>query len=182
MNMSSSLGELRSVHRPAKPRLWPILALSAPLLLITALCIVLVFDSFTGLVTGSKQDLSGSVSNYFIGMGIVGVLLAILSGIFVSDYRAWSATRTVKLSIYEEGFTYESQGRMEVCRWDQVGKIKTRFIDVITKAFRTRVKIIRAIVKNDGTIIEFARTLNLREITELITTANGFPRNLRPKD
>lgn len=77
----------------------------------------------------------------------------------------------MKLTVYQEGFTYESQGRIEVCRWTEIEKIKSRFIDVHSKAFRARVKVIRAIEKKDGTVIDFARTLDLRQITELIATA-----------
>lgn len=166
-----NLGELRSVHRPPKPSLWPILALSTPLLMIGTLCTLLIFDSFTGVFTGSTEASSAGVSNYFICMGGVGLLLAILAIIFVSDFRAWSATRTVKLTIYQEGLTYESQGRMEVCRWDEIEKMKSRFIEVYSKAFRARVKVIRSIVKQDGTMIDLAKTLDLRQITELITAA-----------
>jgi hypothetical protein len=168
-----NLGELRSVHRPAKPRLWPTLMLGTPLLVIAALCTLLILDSFTGVFTGSKEGPPDAVSNYFICMGVVGLLLALLGSISVSDYRAWSATRTVKLTIYREGFTYESQSRIEACRWDEIEKIKSRLIEVHTKAFRARVKVIRSIVKKDGTVINFAETLDLRQITGLITTAKG---------
>jgi hypothetical protein len=165
------LGELRSVHRPSKPRLWPMLALSTPLLMIAALCTLLIFDSYTGIFTGSTEGDPDDVSNYFICMGVVGLLLAVLGSIFVSDYRAWSATKTVKLTIYQEGFTYESRGRIEACRWDEIEKIKSRLLQIHTKAFRARVKVIRSIVKKDGTVITLAETLDLRQITELITTA-----------
>jgi len=165
------LGELRSVHRPSKPRLWPTLALSTPLLIIAALCTLLILDSFTGVFTESKEDPSDDVSNYLICMAVAGLLLAVLGSIMVSDYHAWSATRTVKLTIYQEGFTYESQGRMEACRWDEIEKIKSKLIEVHTKAFRARVKVIRSIVKKDGTVIDLAETLDLRQITGLITTA-----------
>ncbi|HEX8719882.1 MAG TPA: hypothetical protein VF736_04515 [Pyrinomonadaceae bacterium] len=168
-----NLGELRSVHRPPKPSLWPTLALSTPLLIIAALCTLLIFDSFTGVFTGSKGGTSDVVSNYFICMGAVGLLLAILGGVLVSDYRAWSATRTVKLTVYQEGFTYESRGRIEVCRWDEIEKMKSGFTEVHSKAFRTRVRVIRSVVKKDGTVIDLARTLDLRRITELIKAAKG---------
>jgi len=164
------LGELRCVYRPSKPSIWPILA-STPLLILGVLCTVLIFDSFTGIFTGSTKGHSDGVSNYFICMGVVGLLLVLLGSIFVSDYRAWSATRTVKLTVYQEGFTYEIQNRIEVCRWDEIEKIKTRSMEVVSKAFRARVKVIRSIVKKDGTEIELAKTLNLRQITELITSA-----------
>ena len=166
-----NLGELRCVHRPSKPSFWPILALSIPLLMSAALSTLLILDSYTGIFTRSKEGSPDDVSNYFICMGVVGLLLALLGSILISDYRAWSATQTAKLTIYQEGFTYESQGRIEVCRWDEVEKIKSKFVAVHAKAFRARVKVIRSIVKKDGTEIKLAETLNLREITRLITMA-----------
>jgi hypothetical protein len=149
------------------------LALGTPLLMIAALCTLLMLDSFTGVVTGSKEGSPGDVSNYFICTGVAGLLLALLGGISVSDYRAWSATRTVKLTIYREGFTYESRGRVEACRWDEIEKIKFKLIEVHSKAFRARVKVIRSIVKKDGAVINLAETLDLRQITGLITAAQG---------
>jgi hypothetical protein len=166
-----NLGELRSVHQPPKPRLWPMLTLSTPLLMIAALCTLLILDSFTSVLTGSREARPDDVSNYFICMSVVVLLLALLGSILVSDYRAWSATRTVKLTIYQEGFTYESQGRIEACRWDEIEKIKFKLIEVHSKAFRARVKVIRSIVKKDGTVINLVETLDLRQITGLITTA-----------
>lgn len=147
------------------------LLLSAPLLIICALCTLIIFDSFTGVLTGSTGGRPGGVSNYFICMGVVGLLLALIGSILVSDYRAWSATRTVELAIYQEGFTYESHGRIEVCRWDEVEKVKTRFLEIHSRAFRTRVKVIRSVVKKDGTVIDLPTTLNLRRITKQITAA-----------
>ena len=171
-----NLGELRSTHRPSKPRLWLMLALSIPLLMIAALCTLIVLDSFTGVFTGSKEGASDDFSNYFICMGGVGLLLALWGSILVSDYRAWSATRTVKLTIYQEGFTYESRDRIEVCRWDEIEKIKFRFIEVPSTAFyRRRVRVIRSIIKRGGTVISLAETLALEKITELITTAKQKP-------
>ena len=106
-------------------------------------------------------------------MGVVGLLLAPLGSSLVSDHRAWSATGTVKLTIYQEGFTYESQDRIEVCRRDEIEKIKSRFILVHSKAFRARVKVISSIIKKDGTVINLAETLDLRQLTRLITTAKN---------
>lgn len=166
-----NLGELRSVHRPSKPGFWLTLALSTPLLIIAALSTLLILDSFTGVITGSKRGTLDEVSNYLICMGVVGLLLALLVGMWVGDYRAWSATRDVKLTIYREGFTYESGGVTQTCRWGEVEKIKFRSIVVQSKALRTRVKVIRSIVKKDGTEIKLAETLNLRLITGLLTAA-----------
>ena len=106
-------------------------------------------------------------------MGAVGLLLALLGSISVSDYRAWSATRTVQLTIYQEGFAYESQGRVQVCRRDEIEKVKSRFVEVHSRALRARAKVIRSIVKKDGTVIDLATTLDPRQITELIAAARG---------
>ncbi len=172
----ANLGEVRSVHRPSKPRIWPTLALGTPLLMIAALCSLLLLDSFTGVITGSKEGTSDDVSNYLICMGVVGLLLALMGAILVGDYRAWSATKTVRLTIYREGFTYESRGRMEVCRWGEVERIKSGSVAVHSKAFRARAKVIRSVVKKDGTEIKLAETLDLRQITSLMTAAKDEAR------
>jgi len=139
--------------------------------MLATLCTLLMVASFTGVLTSSMEVTFDKVSNYFICLGVAGLLLALLGSLLISDYRSWSATRTVKLMIYQEGFTYESQGRIEACRWDEIEKIKFRFIEVHAKAFRARERVIRSIVKRGGTVINLAETLNLREITGLITTA-----------
>ncbi|HLL15033.1 MAG TPA: hypothetical protein VK388_08215 [Pyrinomonadaceae bacterium] len=148
-----------------------ILGLSIPLFMLAALCTLLIFDSLTGFHTRKTEVTFDQVSNYFICMGVVGLLLALLGSLLISDFRAWSATRTVKLTIYQEGFIYESQGRIEACRWDEIEKIKFRFIEVHSKAFRARERVIRSIVKRGGTVINLAETLDLRQITGIITTA-----------
>jgi hypothetical protein len=145
--------------------------LGTPLLMIAALCTLLILDSFTGVFTGGTGGSPSDVSNYFICMGVVGLLSALLGGVWASDYRAWSATKTVRLTIYREGFTYESRGRIETCRWDEIGKIKSGFTAVHSKSFRARVRVIRSIVKKDGTKIKLAETLDLRRITGLMTAA-----------
>ena len=162
---------MRSVHHPSKPGFWLTLLLCVPLLIIVALCTLLILDSFTGAITGSKEGSPTDVSNYLICTGAVGLLLALLVGMLVSDYRAWSATKTAKLTIYQEGFTYESLGRIDVCRWGEVGKFKFGFISVHSKAFRARAKVIRSVVKKDGTEIKLAETLDLRQVTALMTAA-----------
>jgi hypothetical protein len=148
------------------------LMLSIPLLIILALCTLLIIDSFTGIISESKESTLSGVSKYFICLGIVGLLLALLVNFSVSDYRAWSATRSVKLTIYQEGFTYESQGRTDICRWDEIEKIRYKSDQVTSKALRFRmVKVIRSIVKKDDAVIKLAETLDLREIADLIIAA-----------
>jgi hypothetical protein len=73
--------------------------LSAPLLMIGGLCTLLIFDSFTGVFTGSTGSPAGGVTNRLICKGGAGLLLALPGSIAVSDHRAWSATRTVRLTI-----------------------------------------------------------------------------------
>ena len=170
-NSHSDLGEMRSVHRPSKPTILPILGLSIPLLMLAALCTLLIVDSFTGVLTKGKGVTFETVSNYVICSGVTGLLLALLGSLLISDFRSWSGTRTVKLTIYQEGFTYESQGRIEACRWDEIEKIKFGFIEVHSKAFRARERVIRSIVKRGGAAINLAETLELRRITGLITAA-----------
>lgn len=90
----------------------------------------------------------------------------------ISDFRKWSATRTVQLRIYQEGFTYESKGQIEAYRWDEFKDINFRVIEIHSKhSAPAKVRVIRSIVKRDGTVIHFAETLNLIKITELITKA-----------
>jgi hypothetical protein len=170
-NYHPNLGNLCSVHRPSKPSVWKTVMFSIPLLIIAALCTAITLDSFTGVITGSKYRASISVSSYFVCTGVVGLLLAFLGSLLVSDCRAWAATKTVKLTIYQEGFAYESWGRIETCLWEEIEKFKYKFVQIISKALRTRVKVIRAIVKKDGTEIKLAETLDLRQITPLITAA-----------
>jgi hypothetical protein len=158
-------------YRPTKPRLWAWLALGTPLLLIVALCTLLLLDSLTGVFTGSVGVRAGEVSNYFTCVGGVGLLLAVLCAVAVSEFRAWSATRDVKLTVYQEGFTYEDGGRVEVCRWEEIGKVKYGYEEIITKALRTRVRVIRSVVRKDGAVIKLARTLDLRRVTEVLTAA-----------
>ncbi len=58
-----------------------------------------------------------------------------------------------------------------VCRWGEVRKITFGTAAVHSKAFRARVKVIRSLLKKDGTEINLAETLDLRQITGLMTTA-----------
>lgn len=133
----------------------------------------LALDAFT---SRSQEKISEAVSNSFICLGFLGLLLAVLGSILISDYRAWSATSTVRLSVYDEGFTYESKGRIESCRWGEIKDIRFRFIRSGSKAFpTTRVRVIRSVEKRDGTVISLPETLDLKRITELITAAKEKP-------
>ena len=145
-------------------------------LMLLLLSILITLDEFTSGSTRSQAGSFKSVSNFLICQGALGLLLAVIGSILISDFREWSRTRTVKLSIYQEGFTYESEGHMEACRWGEIKDINFRFIEVASKAFyRRRVKVIRSIVKRDGTVINLAGTLNLERITNLISPMKKEP-------
>jgi len=89
-----------------------------------------------------------------------------------SEFRKWSVTRTVKLVIFERGFTYESAsniGNIESCSWTDIKDITFRPVELKTKnSAMRRVSVIRSIVKRDGTVLTFAETLNIQKITSLI--------------
>ena len=167
----SNLGELRSVYRPSTFRLWMLLMITLAPLMLFLLGALLTLDAFTSVFTQSQRKTSETVSNALTCLGFLGLLLAVLGSILISDYRKWSATRTVKLKIYQAGFTYESKGHIEACRWEEIKDINFRFIPSYSRAFPgLKVKAIRSIVKGDGTVIRLAETLELIKITELITT------------
>jgi hypothetical protein len=108
----------------------------------------------------------------FICLGGLGLFLALVGAMCVSDFRRWSATRTVRLAIYEQGFTYENKGHREFCRWSDIERIDFRPIEIRGKHSPPRkVSVIRSIVKSDGTVIGLADTLNLQRITRLIKAA-----------
>jgi hypothetical protein len=76
------------------------------------------------------------------------------------------------LVIHERGFTYENQGHLETCLWREIKDINFRLIEVKAKHSSARkVRVIRSVVKTDGAMISLAETLNLKKITEQITTA-----------
>jgi hypothetical protein len=83
--------------------------------------------------------------------------------------------------IYQKGLTYESKGHRESCSWDAIKDINFKLIEVKTKNSAPRkVSVIRSIVRRDGTVISFAETLNLKKITDLITTRRGRPKWQHP--
>jgi hypothetical protein len=171
-NYNYNLGELRSVHRPLTFHIWMWLVLFLAPLMLLLLSVVLTLEALTSVVTQSQEKTLKTISNSLTCVGLLSLLLAILGSILISDYREWSATRTVKLRIYQAGFTYESKGQMEVCRWDEIKDINYRFVPSYSKAFPgSKVKVIRSIVRRDGTAMSLAKTLNLIKITELITAA-----------
>ena len=157
-NGTSELGEKRSVHRASLAWLWLLIFCVAPLLLVTAAAALFAVTSIT--------------PGPFLCLGGSGLFLVALGAMCLSDFRKWSATRTVRLAIYEQGFTYENKGHMESCRWTDIERIDFRPIEVKSKHSPPRkVSVIRSIVKGDGTVIGLADTLNLQKITKLIKAA-----------
>ena len=141
----------------------------APILLVTAVAAVYAVMSIT-------PNSSGNVVGAFGCLGGSGLLLAIVGAACLSDFRAWYATRTVELEIYEKGLTYESQGHREYCSWGDIKDINFKLIEVkIKNSAPKKVSVMRSIVKRDGTVISFAETLNLKKITSLITEQRKRP-------
>ena len=94
----------------------------------------------------------------------------------IGDFRKWAATRTIRLRIYHEGFTYASKGQLEVYRWDEIKDINFRVIELHSKhSAPTKARVIRSIVRSDGTVINLAETLDVIKITRLITNARKLP-------
>ena len=142
------------------------------LLIAVILGALLTFDSFTSLFTQTKGTTIARSSGPLICLGVSALCLALFGSFLVSDFRKWSATRTVKLVIYQAGFTYESKGEMDACRWDEIKDINFRVIEIHSKHSAPRKeRVIRSIVKRDGKVIDLAETLNLIKITRLITSA-----------
>jgi hypothetical protein len=158
MQNHPQLGERRSVHRASLAWLWLVVLCVVPVLIVTAAATVYAVTSTT--------------SGPFLCLGGSGLLLAILSAMCISDFRQWSATRTARLVIYEQGFTFENKGHMESCGWSDIERIDFRPIEVKSKHSSPRkVSVIRSIVKRDGTVIGLPQTLNLEKITNLIKAA-----------
>jgi hypothetical protein len=135
-------------------------------LFLLGLSIVLVIDDFRH---GRAASLSQLATRFGFAGGIA-LILALLIGFLISETRNWYRTRTVRLKIYQRGFTYEEQDRREVCAWNEIKDITHRTIKIHAKHSPSRrVSVIRSIVKRDGTVIVLAETLNLHKLTRLIT-------------
>jgi hypothetical protein len=171
-NYHSNLGELRSAHRPSTVRIWIMAVISLALMVGVLLGALLTLDSFTSLFTQTKEGTFERAGGPLICLGVSSLCLALFGSFLVGDFRKWSATRTVQLRIYQKGFTYKSKGQVEAYRWDEIKDINFRVIEIHSKhSAPTKVRVIRSIVKRDGTVINLAETLNLIQITKLITTA-----------
>ena len=159
-------GELRSMHRPASWRIWILAMVSLAPLLLLGLSIVLLIEDLTH---GRDAGLSQLATRFGFAGGVA-LFLTLLIGFLISETRTWYQTRTVRLKIYERGFTYEEQDRRQVCAWNEIKDITHRTIKVHSKhSPPTRISVIRSIVKQDGTVIVLAETLNLLKLTKLIT-------------
>ena len=158
--------ELRSVHRPTSWRIWIMAMVSLAPLFLLGLSIVLLIEDLTH---GRDAGLSQLATRFGFAGGIA-LILTLLIGFLISEMRTWYRTRTVRLKIYERGFTYEEQDRRQVCAWNEIKDITHRTIKIHAKHSPSRrVSVIRSIVKRDGTVIVLAETLNLHKLTKLIT-------------
>lgn len=167
-----NLGELRCVNRPSTVRIWIMLVLSLGLLIAVMLGALLTLDLFTSLFMRTKEGTFVKASGPVVCLGVSVLCLVLFSSLLVGDFRKWFATRTTQLRIYQEGFTYETKGQIESYRWDEIKDINFRVIEIHSKhSLPAKVRVIRSIVKSDGTVISLAETLNLMKITKLITNA-----------
>ena len=166
------LGELRSIHRPSTVRLWLMALVALALLSFVMLGVLALLNSLTSEPAINKEGMVNTIFAPAICLGVPVLLLALIGSFLVKDFRKWSATRTSKLMIFEKGFSYETAGRIETCRWDDIKDITFRRVEVASKhSPPRRVNLIRSIVKRDGEMISLAETLNLTSITKLITAA-----------
>jgi hypothetical protein len=161
-----NLGELRSVHRPPVWRIWIMAMVSLGPLFVLGLGIVLLIDDFV-----HGRDLNfNKLSTRFGCLGGIGLILALVIGLLVSEFRKWHRTRSVRLKVFERGFTYEEQDRIQVCAWREIKDITHRTIKIHPRHSPSRrISVIRSVVKADGTVIVLAETLNLPKLTRLIT-------------
>ena len=154
------------MHRPASWRIWILAMVSLAPLLLLGLSIVLLIEDLTH---GRDAGLSQLATRFGFAGGIA-LILTLLIGFLIGETRTWYRTRTVRLKIYERGFTYEEQDRRQVCAWNDIKDITHRTIKIPAKHSPSRrVSVIRSIVKRDGTVIVLAETLNLHKLTKLIT-------------
>jgi len=171
-NHHQDLGELRSVHRPSTVRLWLMALVTLALLSFVMLGVLALLNSLTSGSAINKEGSLNTILGPSICLGVPVLLLALIGNFLLQDFRKWSATRTSKLMIFEKGFSYETEGRIETCHWDDIKDITFRRVEVANKHSPTRrVNLIRSIVRKDGEMISLAETLNLTSITKLITAA-----------
>jgi hypothetical protein len=165
---SVKLGRLKQAFRPPVGWLWFLPTLAIPPLILLGLAILLTADE---LAEGGRSF--GDVSNYLSCAGLVGLLIAVLAAIWVSDFRAWRATKHMQLGVFENGFSWTDGSKAEEFTWADVEKIRYRKIYVSTKAFKRWVRVIKTIHLRGGREIKLPETLDLERITKLIEHARG---------
>jgi hypothetical protein len=171
-NDPRNLGSLISVYRPSTWRIWLLgLVATGPLFLFLLGIVVIVAD-FTDRPAQYQEGALKHFSGPGICLGGLGLLFAVVLMMFIGEFRKWSGSRTTRLSIYEKGFTYESNGKLERCRWDE---IKDTTFSIIVKhskwSLPRRVNVIRSVIRTDGTFITLSESLDLISITQVIRAA-----------
>ena len=173
-NYNHNLGEVQGVFRPLTLYIWGLSAIATGPLALISLTAFLTLDAFTSDSAVSREKTSEAVSNALTCLGFAGIPLIAVVLVIISEIRKWYPTRKDKLTIYQSGFTYENKDRVEVCRWEEIRDVNFRFVPTYSQAiYNSKAKVIRSIVKTDGTVISFAETLNLVKITNLIPAAKG---------
>jgi hypothetical protein len=115
---------------------------------------------------GKKSSTNGLI--FFVAAA------ALIASFWIKDYRKLSKTKTLRLTLYQNGFTYESDGQKDSCRWEEIRDITHRSVQIHSKhAPPRRVRLIWSVLKKDGELISFAETLDLTKITRLIETARN---------
>lgn len=174
------LGKLNSVHRPSAAKLLVLAVIALGLLMPVLLGVLLTVDAIIAIYSGSKEVAFNRVSSPLILIAISSLFVALIGHFLKSEYRRWATTRSVRLTIFQKGFTYEDNGRREACTWDEINDITHRVVMIHSKAAPPRrVSVIRSIVKRDGEMISLAETLDLTKVTGLINTARSeYPKRL----
>jgi hypothetical protein len=174
-NEHPDLGEQTSVHRPSAARLWIMSIIALALLASGIVGVLLTLDFLISFFGGGRKISYDGVSTSLVWLGVSLLFLVPLVGVLRSDFRRWSATKTVTLTIYQNGFAYESEGTRETCHWDDIKDITHRVVEVRSKhSAPRRMHLIRSIVKKDGEMISLADTLDLMKVTRIISAKTKF--------
>ncbi|HEY9500647.1 MAG TPA: DUF6585 family protein [Pyrinomonadaceae bacterium] len=108
----------------------------------------------------------------FVCSGGLLLLIVLFTSLIVSDGRKWSRTRSARFSVYQNGFVYEQDGKSSACRWDQIKDVNYTRVRVPSKASpNLHVNLVRSVIRNDGTVISLAETLNRNKVTAIINAA-----------
>ena len=162
------LGTLRCTYRPSLVAIFAY-ATSAFIILIPLVLGVLVgIYNFRSHPT-TLSDLFAPT----MCLGVLGLFCLLFVVLLKSELRKWGPTRNHRLNIYANGFTYEHDGHLEVCAWNEIRDMNYRRVEVVSKSSRSKVNVIQSIVKRDGTVISFARTLNLKAVTPIFRAARS---------